>query len=117
MSQDNENGGNAGDAKIHPLARAFSWVDDKGIRNSMWIVLGVITLLLALLDFGVDRHSVFKHGGDHHGDHGEKAMEAAKGFYAFYGFGAFALVVLCGWPLRKLLGRREDYYDGDSDAG
>jgi hypothetical protein len=33
------------------------------------------------------------------------------GFYAMFGFVAFGGVVLTGWPLRKLLGRPEAYYE------
>ena len=35
------------------------------------------------------------------------------GFYAGYGFVACVLLVLIAKEMRKLLMRREDYYDGD----
>jgi hypothetical protein len=40
------------------------------------------------------------------------------GFYALFGFLAFGVAVLSGWPLGKLLRRREDYYETRSgEAG
>ena len=38
--------------------------------------------------------------------------EALPGFYALYGFVACAILVLVAKELRKVLRRKEDYYDG-----
>jgi len=47
-----------------------------------------------------------------------KDATSMPGFYAIVGFIAFTVAVLSGWPLGKLLRRREDYYDRRSgEAG
>lgn len=38
-------------------------------------------------------------------------QENWKVFFAIYGFVAFAFIVLAGQHLRKLVGRKEDYYE------
>ena len=38
-------------------------------------------------------------------------QENWKIFFAIYGFVAFAFIVLAGQHLRKLVGRKEDYYE------
>jgi hypothetical protein len=43
--------------------------------------------------------------------HAETAWEGFFGFYAIYGFVACVLLVLIAKELRKVLMRREDYYD------
>ena len=59
-----------------------------------------ICVLLVLLDLGTlyDKHGHF-------------AWENWFGFYGFFGFAAFLFAVLAGKQLRKILMRREDYYD------
>ena len=54
--------------------------------------------VLFVLDFVVHRHT-------------EHPIEAWYGFYAIYGFVCCTLLVLAAKELRKLLQRREDYYD------
>lgn len=76
----------------------FGWTRSPKAGPFVLIALGLLGLFLAGLDFVLHRHSKF-------------ALEAAYGFYALFGFLAFSFVVLMGWPLRRLLGRPEDYYD------
>jgi hypothetical protein len=60
--------------------------------------LYVLSGLTLLLDFVVGRHV----------DH---PWEALWGFYCLYGFVACVLLVLVAREMRKVLMRREDYYD------
>jgi hypothetical protein len=45
--------------------------------------------------------------------HAEHAWEALLGFYAIYGFVACVVLVLAAKEMRKVLMRKEDYYDMD----
>lgn len=45
--------------------------------------------------------------------HGEIEAESIPLFPALFGFVVFVLIVLLGMVLRKLVMRREDYYDSD----
>jgi hypothetical protein len=90
-----------GDDGMHPMAKVFfGWVDHKMTGTIIfWLVLLLAAGLIAV-DLLIDRHDYF-------------TFANWNGFYGFWGFGAFAFVVLMGWPLGKLLRRDEDYY-GDS---
>ena len=61
-------------------------------------VFYAICILLALADFVVHRHIGFD-------------WEKIPAFYALYGFVACVLLVLIAKQMRKVLMRREDYYD------
>ncbi len=63
-------------------------------------VIYVICAALVGLDFVFERHVIH-------------AWEALPGFYAIYGFIACAALVLIAKEMRKLLMRKEDYYDRD----
>ncbi len=63
-------------------------------------VIYVICAALVGLDFVFDRHVIH-------------AWEVLPGFYLIYGFIACALLVLIAKEMRKLLMRKEDYYDRD----
>ena len=69
-------------------------------RNVRFVVRALIAacILLFGLDFVLHRH-------------GEHPWEELPGFYAIYGFVACVLLVLLAKEMRKLLIRREDYYD------
>lgn len=43
--------------------------------------------------------------------HPHFAVEDLFGFYALYGFAGSAALVLAAGPLRRVLARREDYYE------
>jgi len=62
--------------------------------------LYVVCGLLFVLDFIIHRHA-------------SRFWEGLPGFYAFYGFIAFVILVVVAKLLRKLVMRREDYYDVD----
>jgi len=49
--------------------------------------------------------------GLHELRHAETSWEGLPGFYAIYGFVACVLLVLTAKELRKILMRKEDYYD------
>lgn len=90
------------DELIHPVARPFLWLDSGWLKGSMiWIFL-VATLGFVAVDFFHHRHEYVD-------------LAEFYGFYAMWGFGAFVLAVMVGWfVIRGLLGREEDYWDGDS---
>ena len=74
--------------------------DDPRSVKKVLRVFYVICALLLLADVVVHRHVVH-------------TWEGVWGFYAGYGFVACVLLVLIAKEMRKLLMRREDYYDGD----
>ena len=91
------------DHDMHPMSRIlFGWVSSPRTPLVLLILTVVIAIGLVLFDFAVDRHEYVD-------------MANANGFYAVWGFAAFALAVLSGWPLGKLLRRDEDYY-GEADT-
>ena len=69
-------------------------------RNVRRVVLALVTacVILTGLDLVVHRHV-------------SHPWEAMFGFYAVYGFVACVLLVLLAKEMRKLLIRKEDYYD------
>ncbi|MCR9271459.1 MAG: hypothetical protein NXH72_15820 [Hyphomonadaceae bacterium] len=86
------------DDDMHPMSKVlFGWVSSPRTPLALLILVILISIGLVLFDFGLDRHEKVE-------------MANANGFYALWGFGAFALAVLSGWPLGKLLRRDEDYY-------
>ncbi len=58
----------------------------------------VLCILLAIADFVLHRHIGFD-------------WEKIPAFYAIYGFVACVLLVLIAKQMRKILMRKEDYYD------
>ena len=80
-----------------PRERRY-WLDDP--RNVDRLVRGfyAVCALLLLLDVFVPKHGPF-------------ALEHVFGFYAFFGFIACVALVLIAKQLRRVLMRREDYYD------
>lgn len=71
-------------------------------RNVSLLVrtLYLVCIVLILLDFIVHRHITVE-------------WESFPGFYALFGFLAYVTIVLTSYLLRKILQRREDYYDVD----
>lgn len=69
-------------------------------RNVSRLLTGfyVICGILLLLDFVLHRHTVH-------------SWENLPGFYALYGFVACVVLVLIAKEMRKVLMRKEDYYD------
>ena len=74
------------------------WLDEPAnVRKIVWAVVAVSFAVL-LGDLVVKRYQ----------DH---PWESLFGFYAFYGFVSCVFLVLAAKEMRKLLMRREDYYD------
>ncbi len=71
--------------------------DSRNVKRAIY-ALYVVCALSFLADFLVHRHV----------DH---PWEALFGFYAVYGFVACVILVLVAKQMRKVLMRREDYYD------
>lgn len=95
-----------GEPGEHPLSvLLFSWMRGKMFLRVFAIALGLVGLASIGLEFWLSHKPV-------------KDVTSMPGFYAVFGFSAFALAVLSGWPLGKLLRRREDYYETRSgEAG
>lgn len=64
------------------------------------LALYVSCAVLFVLDFIIHRHAY-------------REWEALPGFYAVFGFVAFVVLVLVAKLMRKLLMRKEGYYDVD----
>jgi len=87
-----------GDDQMHPVAKAlFGWTEYKRTPVILLAVVIGVCIGLASADLMVNRHDYFH-------------FAESTAFYAIWGFAAFALAVLSGWPLGKLLRRDEDYY-------
>ena len=86
------------DNTMHPAARLiFGWVESPRTPTILLALVSVTCAGLILVDLVLHRHEYIE-------------LAKATGFYGLWGFGAFALAVLSGWPLGKLLRRSEDYY-------
>lgn len=81
----------------NPKAPAHYFDDPLRVKRAIQALFAVCGLTF-LLDFVVHRHV----------DH---PWEGMVGFYAVYGFVACVLLVLIAKEMRKLLMRKEDYYD------
>lgn len=106
MSDEHKNETVLGERGEHPLSvLLFSWM-----RGKMFVrVLAVVLVLVGLGSIGLEVWLSYKPVKD---------ITSMPGFYALFGFLAFGGAVLSGWPLGKLLRRREDYYDTRSgEAG
>jgi uncharacterized membrane protein len=69
-------------------------------RNVKFLIYGlyVVCAVLFVLDFVIHRHF-------------EYAVEGWYGFYGIYGFVACVFLVLAAKEMRKIVRRKEDYYD------
>jgi hypothetical protein len=74
------------------------WLDRPGSVNKVYWALCAVCALLFLADAVYVKHPHFE-------------AESWFGFYGIFGFIAFFGVVLAGKELRKILMRKEDYYD------
>lgn len=88
--------------QIHPMAKPFLWLDSKWAKELPFWIFGGLAGLMLVLEFLHPFHAVSK-------------WDEVFGFYEIEGFFGFCLAVLLGWPLRRLLGRKEDYYDQEGD--
>ncbi len=71
--------------------------DPRNVKRAIYALYAVCAVSL-LGDFVIHRHV----------DH---PWEALFGFYPLYGFGACVLLVLIAKEMRKILMRKDDYYD------
>ena len=79
-------------------------------RNVRRVVFGLYTACAVV--FALDIVSWFQaRAGVPELRHPDSGMDVLPGFYAFYGFVACVLLVLAAREMRKILMRREDYYD------
>lgn len=95
-----------GEPGEHPLSvLLFSWM--RKPRVSLYIMIGLAVIGVGLIgvEWLISSHRI-------------KDVTYVPGFYGVFSFIAFAVAVLIGWPLGKLLRRPEDYYDRRSgEAG
>jgi hypothetical protein len=106
MSDDHNQEPVLGERGEHPLSvLLFSWMRGKMFARVFAALLGVV----GVASIGLEIWLSYKPVTD---------ITSMPGFYALFGFLAFAGAVLSGWPLGKLLRRREDYYETRSgEAG
>ena len=76
----------------------MSWLDQPRNLTRLYRGLWIIGGLLVLADLVVHRHA-------------EIAFDGWFGFYGLYGFAACVALVLAAKMLRRVVMRREDYYD------
>ncbi|MEO0883111.1 MAG: hypothetical protein AAFY34_10290 [Pseudomonadota bacterium] len=89
--------------QVDPIAKGlFGWVEMKSAGQLIFWGLAALSVFLIAADFAIDRHY-------------KEEIEGITGFYAIYGFLSFGFVVLMGWPLGRLLRRKENFY-GDEPA-
>ena len=74
------------------------WLDKPGSVRLIYRGLWIVCALLLAADFLYEKHVVF-------------AFEEFPAFYGIFGFVGIFGIVLAGKYLRKLIGRKEDYYD------
>lgn len=106
MSSPNEHEPHLGERGEHPLSvLLFSWMRGKRFVLIFAILLGLVGVASIALEVWLSHKPI-------------EDITTMPGFYALFGFVAFAGAVLSGWPLGKLLRRREDYYETRSgEAG
>jgi hypothetical protein len=96
------------DEHTHPMSKLlFGWVESPRTPFLLLLIVVLISASLIVADLIIGREVKEKYQAI--------AFTQSTGFYAFWGFAAFAIAVLSGWPLGKLLRRDEDYY-GEADT-
>tara|TARA_B100001179_G_scaffold230358_1_gene217772 strand:+ start:441 stop:764 length:324 start_codon:yes stop_codon:yes gene_type:complete len=87
----------------YPGDRIFGWTSHPKAGTFVFIGMLVLSAALVLASFVLPERHEYVH------------LAEFAPFYAIFGFLAFGLVVLSGWPLRKLLGRPENYYEPEEN--
>ena len=77
-----------------------SWLEKPANLRMLMIVTAIICVGLFCVDFFFHQHEVEN-----------ISWESWYGFYAIYGFVAYTFIVIAAHGLRKLVMRKEDYYD------
>jgi len=80
------------------ISKKKYWLDHRQNVDKVFYTLCAFCAVVLLADF-------------FHLKHAQLPWEEWFGFYAFYGFVACVLLVLIAKQLRKVLMRKEDYYD------
>ena len=75
------------------------WLERPGSIKKLFVSLVVLSVLLILADLVDHKHAHY-------------AIEEWFGFYAIFGFIAYSFIVGAGWIWRRVVMRKEDYYDG-----
>ena len=75
-----------------------AWIEKRKNVVLMVRIFLAVSIVLLLLDLVINRHDLF-------------TWEGWFGFYGFFGFVACVALVMAAKGLRKLVMRREDYYD------
>lgn len=83
--------------KTHPHDSPGIWDNPRNVQRLLYIFYSICAVLF-LVDFFVHRHMVH-------------SWESLWGYYAIFGWVACVILVLVAKELRKVLMRREDYYD------
>lgn len=73
-------------------------LENKKFLNTMIVFIVLMCVILLCVDFFYHKHGHF-------------AFEETFGFFPAFGFFAFVALSLCARLLRKVVKRREDYYD------
>ena len=73
--------------------------DPRNVKRLLWAIYGICAVL-AGLDLLFLRHGLHD-------------WESLPGFYALYGFVGCSVLVLVAKEMRKVLMRKEDYYDDE----
>ncbi len=89
-------------ASIRLSVLLFSWMRSDRFDRVFLAGLAALCAVLAALELVIHRHD----GG---------GIEALPVFQGVFGFLAFALAVLSGWPLGRLMRRPENYYGDQPD--
>lgn len=84
----------------HPTTGKKHFLDKPANVERLLRVFYTLCGLLFIVDFVIHRHIYTN-------------WEKLPGFYALYGFVAFVILVVVSHLLRRLLMRKEDYYDVD----
>jgi len=77
------------------------WADSKAFRRAVVGALALAAIAVAIAGFMPQFQK----------EHPHFEVEGAGAFFAAYGFIAFSFIVLAGQHLRKLVGRKETYYE------
>lgn len=83
---------------------ASHWLDKKSTHRLIIGILVISCFALFAFDFVYHKHGHFD-------------FEHIPGFYGVYGFISYCFIVLSAKQMRKLIGRKENYYEStDSDV-
>lgn len=88
----------------------FGWTSKPWTGRLIFIVVALTSIILILLEPLLEASA-----GEHHFRHTYFWIDTITAFHAWWGFASFALVVLAGWPLGRLMRRDEDYYEDEEE--